>query len=418
MRRLLLLPVLLVLLAAAAPPAAMAQVVDTPPTASTRAATPIGVTTATLRGVIDPNGQSTSYRFEYGTTTAYGLQTADSSAGAGEDPVAVNAPLSSLTEDTVYHYRVIAWPDADPSAVVVGGDRSLHTIAPPGVSSNSPRNTRPDGTTLDGKVDPNRSATSVYFEWGTTSDYGAQTPAVSIGGGSTRVEVPAPLDGLTPHSTYHYRIVATNAAGTTRGRDRAFTTLRLPTGIVLSQTTLNVGFGGATTIDGQVQGIGVDHIRVALAGTPFPFAAPFTSAGDLVRTEADGSFHLVTRPLLTSTRLHVVTASDPPVVSPDVTVFTRLLVGATAFKQDRRRYRITGTVTPDVRGARVSLQRQVGSKWVAAKRTRTKRMARGRVGYSVVVTRARKARRYRVVVTPRSAAYARSESRSVKIPRR
>jgi hypothetical protein len=302
---------------------------------------------------------------------------------------------------------------------VVGGDRSFRTIAAPGVSSNSPRGVRPDGAILDGKVDPNRSSTTASFEWGPTADYGQQTPTVNLAAGSTRVEVSAPLDGLQPHTTYHYRIVATNAAGTRAGRDRAFTTLRLPTGIVLSQTVLDVPFGGVTTIDGQVQGIGVDHIRVALAGTPFPFSAPFTSAGDLVRTEADGSFHLVTRPLLTSTRLHVVTASgDPQVVSPDVTVFTRLLVGATAFKQDKRRYRITGTVTPDVAGARVSLQRRVGAKWVAAKRTRTKRMGRGRVGYSVVVKRARKARRYRVVVTPRSAAYARSESHSVQVPRK
>jgi hypothetical protein len=98
-------------------------------------------------------------------------------------------------------------------------------------------------------------------------------------------------------------------------------------------------------------------------------------------------------------------------------VLTRLLVGATARPEGRRRYRITGAVTPDVAGARVSLQRKVGAKWVAAKRTRTKRMGRGRVGYSIVVARARKASRYRVVVTPRSAAYARSVSRSVKIPR-
>jgi hypothetical protein len=418
MRRLLLLPCLLVMLAAVAPSAALAQVTDPPPTATTRAASPIGQNTATVRGTVDPNGQPTSYRFEYGTTTAYGLQTADESAGFGPSPIDVEAQLSSLTPDTTYHYRVIAWPDADPTAIVVGGDRSFHTIAAPGVSSNSPRDTRPDGTTLDGKVDPNRSPTRVYFEWGLTRDYGQQTPVMDVGAGSTRIEVQAVLNGLTPHTQYHYRIVATNAAGMRRGGDRGFTTLRQPTGITVARTSLHVPFGSVTTIDGQVQGLGVDRILVALVGTPFPFTLPFTSAGASVRAGTDGSFHIVTPPSQLSTRLHVVTGTTPAVVSPDITVFTDLLVDATAQRRDTRHYRITGAVTPHVTGARVSVQRKVGRKWVLAKRTRTKRLGRGRVGYAVTVGLARKARRYRVVVTPRSAAYARSISHSVKVPRR
>jgi hypothetical protein len=408
---------LLAVLFAAPAPAAVAQVSDTPPTATTRPASPIGQNTATVHGTVDPNGQFTSYRFEYGTTTDYGLQTADGFAGDGDDPVDVEETLSGLSADTLYHYRVIAWPDSDPTAIVVGADRTFQTISLPNVNTNSVRGTRPDGVVLTGKVDPNRSPTKVHFEWGETMSYGNETPDVDVGRGSTAVEVATPLNGLTPYTTYHFRIVATNAAGIRRGRDRGFRTLRQPTGITLASSVLKVGFGGVTRIDGQVQGAGVGGIRVALERTPFPFKVPFTNASNVVNAAADGTFRLETPPLMVSSRLRVVTRTTPAVVSPDVTVFTKLLVGIHTERLDRRHYRLTGAVTPHVTGARASVQRKVGRKWKFAKRTRTKRLGRGRVGYSVTVNRARRARRYRVVVKPRSAAYAASESRSVKVPR-
>jgi hypothetical protein len=414
MRRMLLL--LTVLLAVPAP-AALAQVADTPPTATTRAASPVGLNTATVRGTVDPNGQPTGYRFEYGTTTDYGLQTADETVTDLDGPADVEEQLAGLSGDTIYHYRVVAWPDADPTAVVAGDDRTFHTIALPNVSTNGVRGTRADGVVLNGKVDPNRSATQVHFEWGETTAYGNETPEMDAGRGTTAVEMSTPLNGLTPNTTYHYRIVATNAAGIRRGRDRGFKTLRQPTGIVLASPSLEVGFGGVTTIRGQVQGVGVGGIRVALERTPFPFKVPFTTAGDAVPAAADGTFRLVTPPLQISSRLHVVTRTTPAVVSPDVTVSTELLVGIRALRRDRRHYRLTGAVTPHVTGARVSVQRKVGRKWRFAKRTRTKRIGRGRVGYTVTVNRARRTRRYRVVIAPRSGSYAPSESRSVRVTR-
>src|SRR3954468_11580578 len=150
-----LLPLCFALLAAALWPAgALAQ--TTPPTATTNAASPVGLSTATVHGTIDANGQPTSYRFEYGTTTGYGLQTADDTAGSGDDPADVSASLGGLTADTVYHFRVIAWLDSDPDTTVVkGADRTFHTIATPTVSTNSARAVGPSSVTLDGKANPN-----------------------------------------------------------------------------------------------------------------------------------------------------------------------------------------------------------------------------------------------------------------------
>src|SRR6185436_1137142 len=86
--------VILTLLAAALPAAAGAQTLAEPPVAVTGAADSLTETTANLNGSVDPNGSSTTYYFQYGTSAAYGLLTPDTDAGSGTDPVAVKAPIT------------------------------------------------------------------------------------------------------------------------------------------------------------------------------------------------------------------------------------------------------------------------------------------------------------------------------------
>jgi hypothetical protein len=411
MHRLLLLPCLAFLLAAAAPASALAA-----PVVTTNSASDVGQNTATVQGTVDPMGVDTGFRFQFGPTASYGTQTADAQLPAFAGPTEVSETLAGLAENTTFHYRVLAWPLSAPSEIVYGRDRTFHTVALPTVSTGSPRNTQPTGTTFVGKVDPNGSETTWYFEWGRTQSYGNRTAERNAGSGRSAVTVASTLSRLAPNTTYHVRMVATNAAGIKRGRDRGFRTLRQPTGIVIASPTARVRYGGVTTIDGKVQGAGVNGIRVALESSPFPFTAPFARVGDTVAAARDGSFRLVTPPLFVSTRLHVVTRTTPAVTSPQITALSTLLVRAKAARVNRRRYRIQGTVTPDVKGARVSVQRRSGRKWVSVRRTRTSRIG-GRVGYRVLIKRARKARRYRVLVTPQKAAYERSTSNSVKVPR-
>src|SRR5439155_17492828 len=66
--------------------------------------------------------------------------------------------------------------------------------------------------------------TSYHFEYGTTATYGASTPAADAGAGGADVPVSATLSGLAASTTYHYRLVATNAVGTTFGTDRTVVT--------------------------------------------------------------------------------------------------------------------------------------------------------------------------------------------------
>ena len=80
------------------------------------------------------------------------------------------------------------------------------------------------GATLHGTVNPNGVATTVSFEWGTTTSYGQTTPGQAIGAGTTAQAVSAALTDLVPCTTYHYRVTATSAAGTTNGADATFQT--------------------------------------------------------------------------------------------------------------------------------------------------------------------------------------------------
>ena len=77
---------------------------------------------------------------------------------------------------------------------------------------------------LTGTVIPSGLGTSVVFNYGVTTGYGLQTPAGPGGYGQTATTPRISFTGLTPETTYHYQISATNALGTTVGTDQTFTT--------------------------------------------------------------------------------------------------------------------------------------------------------------------------------------------------
>ena len=94
------------------------------PPATTGPATNVTQTTATIAGTVDAQGIDTTYYFEYGTSSAYGLKTdpAHTSGGATD----VHADLSGLTTDTAYHYRVVA---TNANGTALGNDRIFTTLA-------------------------------------------------------------------------------------------------------------------------------------------------------------------------------------------------------------------------------------------------------------------------------------------------
>lgn len=195
------------------------------PVAVTGSATSVTTTSATLNGTVDPNGQATSWYFEYGTSTSYGSKTAEKSAGSGTSTTGVAAPVSGLTRGRLYHYRLVATSDAGTSR---GADQTFSTVTSPTVVTGAASSIAPTSAKLNGTVTPNGQATSWYFEYGTTTSYGTRTSAKSAGSGTGSVKVASSLTGLARTTTYHYRLVATNASGTTVGGDRAFNTSLAP----------------------------------------------------------------------------------------------------------------------------------------------------------------------------------------------
>jgi len=94
----------------------------------------------------------------------------------------------------------------------------------PTATTDSATDINGNAATLNATVNPNGAETTVYFEWGTDTSYGNSTSPQSIGSGTGDVSVSANINRLSTNTTYHYRVVATNAYGTTYGDDMSFTT--------------------------------------------------------------------------------------------------------------------------------------------------------------------------------------------------
>ena len=105
--------------------------------------------------------------------------------------------------------------------------------------------------TLNGTVNPNGRTTTVHFEYGTTTSYGSTT-ANSIHTGNTTQSVSANITGLSPNTTYHFRLVGTNNGGARYGNDRTFRTFS-PTGppVVATSAATNVASFSAS-LNGSV----------------------------------------------------------------------------------------------------------------------------------------------------------------------
>ncbi len=236
--------------------------------------------------------------------------------------------------------------------------RAPKPAQPPGAVTRGAKSISETTAALEGTVNPKGSETSYWFQYGTTTAYGAQTPTTSVGAGTTGVKVSQPLAGLALGTTYHYRVVATNAAGTTSGPDRTFTTKRIPLRFVLAGGALDASYGKPFTLAGTLSGTGAANRAIGLQANPFPYLGVFDTIGGPSTTNAQGAFSLRVAGLTQNTRLRVQTLEAPPLFSRNVTVRVAVLV---TLRVQRTRtpglVRLYGTVTPGEPGTSVLLQR-------------------------------------------------------------
>jgi hypothetical protein len=106
---------------------------------------------------------------------------------------------------------------------VIGYDLASPT-GPPIVTTNPATNVARFSSTLHGTVNPHGLSTTVHFQYGRTNTYGHIT-ANQTKTGNNNQNVSANISGLSANTTYHFRIVGTNTAGTRYGSDRTFRTL-------------------------------------------------------------------------------------------------------------------------------------------------------------------------------------------------
>jgi hypothetical protein len=222
----------------------------TPASVATNPATNVASFLATLNGTVNPHGSVTTVYFQYGTTTSYGFATSIQTK-SGNTNQNVSANISGLTANTTYHFRIVA---ANSGGTTRGADRTFTTLSatgPPVVITNSASSIASFSATLNGSVDPHGLSTNVHFEYGTTTNYGSTTTSQNKTG-NTYQSVSASINGLTANTIYHFRVVATNSAGTTHGTDRTFTTLTAtgPAVVMTNPASLIASF--SATLNGTV----------------------------------------------------------------------------------------------------------------------------------------------------------------------
>ena len=191
------------------------------PTVVTSPAWSLGPTSATVGGTVDPNGRSTGWWVEYGTSTSYGSRTDTQSAGSGSTGVSVSVRLTGLKAGVTYHVRLVASNDLGTTR---GADQSFRTDLAPTVSTGGADGIGVSSARVGGSVNPQGRGSLAWFEYGTTSALGARTGDQDAGYGTRATRLYAQLTGLQPGTKVYYRIAARSDAGTTVGQTRSFTT--------------------------------------------------------------------------------------------------------------------------------------------------------------------------------------------------
>ena len=288
----------------------------------------------------------------------------------------------------------------------------------PVVTSGAATSIEPTTVVLNGTVTPKGADTTYYFQYGTSSLYGSVTPAGTVPNGSGRVRVTAAVSGLAPVTTYHYRLVAQNAAGVGRGSHRTFKTKPQPLGFSLAGTPNPVQAGGATTLTGVLTGTNSDDRRIVIKSNPWPYTQGFLPVGNELVTNDDGSFTVPILSVPVNTQYIAQMVARPDVVSAPLTIGATLEVTrrVRVRKGERRgRLRFRGRISPAVDGEQVLIQklRLSDGVWVTVGETFARNGGDTFSRYRKTI-RQRRGGRYRALVNVDEGTYSPSASRSIR----
>ncbi|MBP9759784.1 MAG: hypothetical protein KBD24_00255 [Candidatus Pacebacteria bacterium] len=146
-----------------------------------------------------------------GAGTYSRVKTIPAMSGTGQG---VQTEDSGLQANTPYCYRIQTYDNQTTSTysneACATTLQSAQTV--PTVVTGSATNITTTGTTLNGTINPIGIASGGFFQWGLSTGFGNQTSNdVSPGASTSPMPISAILSGLSPATTYYYRIVGANA---------------------------------------------------------------------------------------------------------------------------------------------------------------------------------------------------------------
>ncbi len=186
----------------------------------------VGLTVATQGGVpatITVNGGTLQMVATVFPSTANQSVTWSMISGSGMATITQTGLVTAISNGTAWAKAVsVQDPTVTDSLMIT---MTNQTAAAPTVITEPATAITSASATLNGTVNANSLITSVTFEWGLTSAYGnvvvADPPSVM---GTVATPVQAQISGLASNTTYHFRVVGSNAAGLSQGGDLEFTT--------------------------------------------------------------------------------------------------------------------------------------------------------------------------------------------------
>jgi hypothetical protein len=193
----------------------------------------VGESTATFSGTVDPKGGLVGCKFQYSTDQAGWTDLAEpdcASLASGGGAQAVSQNAAGLDPNTHYFVRLaVSRPFIPGSTALSAITRTFETTAvPPAISDVGAIQIQDTSMRLVATIDPRHSPTGYVFEYGTTPALGSSTAPLDVGGGTTPITVSRVIGGLSPDTTYYFRLVATNQIGTTTGSGHSAHTRSVP----------------------------------------------------------------------------------------------------------------------------------------------------------------------------------------------
>ncbi len=196
------------------------------PAVTTGVAGSIGTNSATLSGTANPNGSSATAWFEWSSDSGLASPntTPSQSIGAGTSAVRLTANLSGLNAGTVYYYRAVATNGGGASRGTIRNFTTLSFSGPP----SAPVLLAPANGVTGAPVAPMLGWLSATGATSYDVYFGTQATPPLAGTTSDTDYVPGTLNAQT---TYYWRIVAKNSAGSASSGTWSFSTGAAATGL-------------------------------------------------------------------------------------------------------------------------------------------------------------------------------------------